>query len=164
MSTRREGVEVLIALGANLGDRRATLDGAVAALAAEPGLAVLGVSPWIETRSVGGPDGQPDYLNGAARLACELTARALLERLFAIERRFGRDRARELRRGPRPLDLDLLVYGDEEIDEPGLVVPHPRLEERVFVLAPLAHLVPDRRLPRSGLTVVERLAALRAPA
>lgn len=153
-------VHAWVALGANVGDGRATLDAAVGALRAAPGLRVLAVSPWIRTAPVGGPPGQRDYVNGVAELATTLGPRALLETLLAIETRFGRDRAREVRHGPRTLDLDLLLHGDECIAEPGLEVPHPRLEERLFVLRPMAALAPDRRLPRSGRTVRERIAEL----
>lgn len=160
----REGVPVLIALGANLGDRRAALDAAVAALDATPGLAVTAVSPWIETLPVGGPPGQPSFLNGALAATSTLGAHALLERLQEIERALGRDRRAEERNGPRTLDLDLLFYGDEEIRSGDLIVPHPRLEERIFVLEPLAALAPEKRLPLSGLTVAERLEELRTAA
>ncbi|MEW6071765.1 MAG: 2-amino-4-hydroxy-6-hydroxymethyldihydropteridine diphosphokinase [Planctomycetota bacterium] len=155
-------VEVLIALGANLGRRRESLEQAVAALAGAAGFEVLAVSPWIETLPVGGPPGQPPYLNGALRGRTTLSAAALLALLRTIEAAAGRDRAREERWGPRTLDLDLLFYGEEEIARSDLVVPHPRLEDRAFVLAPLAHLVPDKCLPRCRRTVRERLAELLA--
>jgi 2-amino-4-hydroxy-6-hydroxymethyldihydropteridine diphosphokinase len=160
----REGVPVLIALGANLGDRRATLDAAVAALGASAGVTVTAVSPWIETLPVGGPPGQPRFLNGALAATSMLSAHALLARLQELERAFGRDRDTEERNGPRALDLDLLFYGDDEIRSGDLIVPHPRLEERIFVLEPLAALAPEKRLPRSGATVSERLRELRAEA
>lgn len=153
-------VRAWVALGANVGDGRATLDAAVAVLRATPGLRVLAVSPWMRTAPVGGPPGQPAFHNGVLELATTLGPRALLETLLAIEARFGRDRSREVRHGPRTLDLDLLLYGDEHVDEPGLEVPHPRLEERLFVLRPMAALAPGRRLPRSGLTVRERVVQL----
>lgn len=161
---RGEGVEVLIALGSNLGPRRAQLDGAVRALDAEPGVRVVAVSPWIETAPEGGPPGQGAFLNGVLLARTTLDPRALLARMQAIETSFGRDRTREVRNGPRTLDLDLLEFGDERIDEPGLTVPHPRYEERTFVLEPLRRLLPGRTLPRSGRTVGEQLARLeRAP-
>jgi len=150
---------VWIALGSNLGDRRGTLAGAVEALRATPGIAVRLVSPILETAPVGGPAGQGPYLNGVLVAETELTARALLGVLQAVEVRYGRDRTREPRNGPRTLDLDLLSFGTQRIREPDLVVPHPRMEERVFVLEPMARLAPEERLA-SGRTVSERLREL----
>jgi 2-amino-4-hydroxy-6-hydroxymethyldihydropteridine diphosphokinase len=132
----------------------------VQALRDAPGVRVVGVSPWVETAPVGGPP-QPAFLNGCVELSTTLAAPDLLRLLQGIEARFGRDRAREVRHGPRTLDLDLLFYGEEALDEPDLIVPHPRLEERTFVLEPLCALHPELRLPRSGRTVRERLAELR---
>jgi 2-amino-4-hydroxy-6-hydroxymethyldihydropteridine diphosphokinase len=130
-----------VGLGANLGDREATIRAALAALAEEDGIEVVAVSTLRETEPVGvGP--QPLFLNGAAELATKLSARELLDRLLATEQRFGRVRVPG-EHGPRTLDLDLLLYGDEQIDEPGLTVPHPRLHERAFVLEPLAEIDPD---------------------
>jgi 2-amino-4-hydroxy-6-hydroxymethyldihydropteridine diphosphokinase len=151
-----------VALGSNLGDRRAELEHAIERLSASPGVRVLAVSDWIETDPVGGPAGQRRYLNGAAEIETTLAPRALLELLLAIEREAGRERDPEVKNGPRVLDLDLLLYGEQSIDERDLLVPHPRLEERTFVLQPLAQIAPDRRLPASRLTVRERLAELRA--
>ena len=129
-----------VGLGANLGDRERTLRAAVDALAAEDGVEVVSVSVLRETEPVGVGQ-QPLYLNGAAELETTLTARRLLDRLLAVEQRFGRIRVPG-EQGPRTLDLDLLLFGDEVIDEPGLTVPHPRLHERRFVLEPLAELAP----------------------
>jgi 2-amino-4-hydroxy-6-hydroxymethyldihydropteridine diphosphokinase len=129
-----------VGLGANLGDRERTLRAAVDALAAEDEVEVVSVSTLRETEPVGVGQ-QPLYLNGAAELETTLTARRLLDRLLAVEQRFGRIRVPG-EQGPRTLDLDLLLYGDEVIDEPGLTVPHPRLHERRFVLEPLAELAP----------------------
>ena len=127
-----------VGLGANLGDRESTIRAALAALAEEDGIEVVAVSTLRETEPVGvGP--QPLFLNGAAELETTLSARELLDRLLAIEQRFGRVRVAG-EHGPRTLDLDLLLYGDDHIDEPGLTVPHPRLHERAFVLEPLAEL------------------------
>ena len=127
-----------VGLGANLGDREATIRAALAALSEEDGIEVVAVSNFRETEPVGvGP--QPLFLNGAAELVTTLSARELLDRLLATEQRFGRVRSLG-EHGPRTLDLDLLLYGDEQIDEPGLTVPHPRLRERAFVLEPLAEL------------------------
>jgi 2-amino-4-hydroxy-6-hydroxymethyldihydropteridine diphosphokinase len=108
-----------------------------------------------ETDPVGFAD-QPKFLNAVAELRTDLSPRELLERLLAIERELGRERARERRWGPRLIDLDLLLYGGEVIDEPGLTVPHPRLAERRFVLEPLAEIAPGLRLP-DGRAVRELL-------
>ena len=151
-----------IALGGNLGDRREHLERAIAELSTTPGIRVIAVSSFVETEPVGGPRGQPRFLNAAASLEKELPARALLDTLHAIERAHGRDRAREVKNGPRTLDLDLLLYGDAHIDEPGLVVPHPRLEERTFVLLPLSEIARGLVLPRCRSSVERRLAELTA--
>jgi 2-amino-4-hydroxy-6-hydroxymethyldihydropteridine diphosphokinase len=137
-----------VGLGANLGDRRRALRAAVDALSAEDGVEVVSVSVLRETEPVGVGQ-QPLYLNGAAELETTLTARELLDRLLAVEQRFGRIRVSG-EHGPRTLDLDLLLYGDEVIDEPGLTVPHPRLHERRFVLEPLAELAPGLVVPGRG--------------
>jgi 2-amino-4-hydroxy-6-hydroxymethyldihydropteridine diphosphokinase len=137
-----------VGLGANLGDREPTLRAAVDALAAEDGVEVVSVSVLRKTEPVGVGQ-QPLYLNGAAELETTLTARELLDRLLAVEQRFGRVRVPG-EHGPRTLDLDLLLYGDEVIDEPGLAVPHPRLHERRFVLEPLAELAPGLVVPGRG--------------
>jgi len=137
-----------IGLGANLGDRERTLRAAVESLAGEAGIEVVGVSALRETEPVGVGE-QPLFLNGAAELETSLTARELLDRLLAVEQRFGRVRVSG-EHGPRTLDLDLLLYGDEVIDEPELRVPHPRLHERRFVLEPLAELAPGLVVPGRG--------------
>jgi len=152
-------VRAIVALGSNLGARRAHLDAAVAALAAEPGVTILAASDWIETDAVGGPPGQGPYLNGVVELETTLTARELLTRLLAIESEHDRDRSAG-HWAPRTLDLDLILHGDEVIEEPDLVVPHPRSERRAFVLQPMAQLDPGRRFPNSGRTVQECLRAL----
>lgn len=149
-------VTAYVALGANLGDRERALRAAVDALAAEPGVEVLAVSRLRETEPVGVVD-QPRFLNGAAALATTRSARELLGLLLAVERRFGRVREGAPEHGPRTLDLDLLVYGDERIDEPGLRVPHPRLHERRFVLEPLVEVAPGLVVPGRGR--VEELLA-----
>jgi 2-amino-4-hydroxy-6-hydroxymethyldihydropteridine diphosphokinase len=153
---------VFLALGSNLGDRRAALEGAVAALRATEEVEVVAVSSWHETRAVGGPPGQPDYLNGALEARTELAPEDLLWLVQRIETRFGRDRRNEVRHGPRTLDLDLLLHGDERRASATLRLPHPGLEERAFVLAPLSELAPELVLPHCGLTVRARLARLRA--
>jgi 2-amino-4-hydroxy-6-hydroxymethyldihydropteridine diphosphokinase len=135
-----------IGLGSNLGDREETLRAALDRLGAEEGIEVVAVSSFRETDPVGVLD-QPRFVNGAAELATSLPPRELLERLLAVERSLGRDRTKEERWGPRTIDLDLLLYGGEEIDDPGLTVPHPRLGERAFVLEPLLELDSELRLP-----------------
>jgi 2-amino-4-hydroxy-6-hydroxymethyldihydropteridine diphosphokinase len=137
-----------VGLGANLGDRERTLRAAADALAAEEGIEVVSISTLRETEPVGVGE-QPRFLNGAAELETTLTARELLDRLLTVEQRFGRVRIPG-EHGPRTLDLDLLLYGDEVIDEPGLTVPHPRLHERRFVLEPLAELSPGLVVPGRG--------------
>jgi 2-amino-4-hydroxy-6-hydroxymethyldihydropteridine diphosphokinase len=131
-----------VGLGANLGDREATIRSALAAL---PGVAA--VSTLRETEPLGVTD-QPRFLNGVAAVETELSPRELLDSLLAVERRLGRER-RE-RWGPRTIDLDLLLYGGEELEEPGLTVPHPLLHERRFVLEPLAELAPGLVVPGRG--------------
>jgi 2-amino-4-hydroxy-6-hydroxymethyldihydropteridine diphosphokinase len=137
-----------VGLGANLGDREPTLRAAVDALGGEAGVQVVAVSTLRDTEPVGVGE-QPLYLNGAAELETTLTARELLDLLLAVERSFGRVRTPG-EHGPRTLDLDLLLYGDEAIDEPGLTLPHPRLHERRFVLEPLAELAPGLVVPGRG--------------
>jgi len=137
-----------VGLGANLGDRASTLLAAVDALAEEDGIEIVAVSTLRETEPVGVGE-QPRFLNGAVALDTSLTARALLDRLLGAEQRFGRVRVAG-EHGPRTLDLDLLLYGEETIEEPGLAVPHPRLHERRFVLEPLAELAPGLVVPGRG--------------
>ena len=137
-----------VGLGANLGDRERTLREAVAALDSEEGIEVVAVSTLRETAPVGVGE-QPLFLNGAVALDATLEASELLERLLAVEQRFGRVRIAG-EHGPRTLDLDLLLYGDKKIDKPGLAVPHPRLHERRFVLEPLVELDPGLIVPGRG--------------
>lgn len=144
-------------LGANLGDREGAIRSAVELLGAEPGIEVVAVSRLRETDPVGYLD-QPRFLNGATALETDLGAGEVLARLLAVERRLGRERTGEERFGPRTIDLDLLLYGQEEIDEPGLTVPHPRLAERRFALEPLYELEPDLALP-DGRRVADLLAS-----
>jgi len=138
-----------VGLGSNLGDREETLTRAVAALGELPKTSVRAVSSFRDTAPVGIVE-QPRFLNGTVELETALPPRALLDALLAIERSFGRDRDGVPAGGPRTLDLDLLLYGETEIREPGLVVPHPRLAERAFVLEPLAELDPVLEVPGKG--------------
>ena len=152
-------VRVAIALGSNLGDRAAHLDYAVSRLSAV--LSSIDVSRWHETEPVGvGP--QPIFLNAAVAGETRLSARALFDLLQSIERERGRERP--FPGAPRTLDLDLVLFGDQVIDEPDLIVPHPRFRERRFVLEPLAEIAPALVDPLSGLSVRELLAAIPPPA
>ena len=135
-----------VGLGANLGDTRATLHTALDALGTLPGTTLVARSSFYATAPVDA-DG-PDYLNAVAALETTLDAPALLAALQTIEAAHGR--ARSYRNAPRTLDLDLLLFGDEIIDLPQLTVPHPRMHERAFVLAPLAEIAPDIVIPRHG--------------
>jgi 2-amino-4-hydroxy-6-hydroxymethyldihydropteridine diphosphokinase len=142
-------VKAFVGLGSNLGEREVTLRAAIGRLRGLPDVEVIRVSSFRDTEPVG-PVDQPRFLNGAVELETGLTARALLGALLELERAFGRDRSAGATHGPRTLDLDLLLYGAETIDEPLLNVPHPRLHERRFVLEPLAELDPDLEVPGQG--------------
>ena len=144
-----------VGLGSNLGDREENLRRAIDALGSLPGTAVVRKSHFRETEPVGFQD-QPRFLNGAVELETSLEASELLGAMLDIERRLGRRRA-GVRGGPRTIDLDLLVYDDLQIAEPGLELPHPRLAERRFVLEPLADLDPALAVPGRG--AVETLLA-----
>ncbi len=130
----------VLGLGANLGDRRANLAAALDRLSEDADIVVEAVSALYETPPWGKTD-QPAFLNAAARIETSLAPRALLEVILDVERRLGRERGE--RWGPRPIDIDILLFGTAEIDEPGLQVPHPRLHERAFALAPLVDVLPD---------------------
>jgi 2-amino-4-hydroxy-6-hydroxymethyldihydropteridine diphosphokinase len=149
-------VRAYVGLGANLGDRESTIRRAIELLAAEPAVEVVAVSSLRETDPVGYAE-QPRFLNGVAAVETALGPRTLLDRLLAVERELGRVRDEGPRFGPRTIDLDLLLYGDEVLDEPGLTVPHPRLAERLFVLEPLYELDPELTLP-DGRAVRDLLA------
>ena len=152
-----DGINVAIALGSNVGDRHATLASAIDAL--RPLVKHLQPSSFFDTPYVG-TEVQPSVLNAAVVGVTSLQAHPLLEQLLAIEQEFGR--TRPYGGAPRTLDLDLIMYGDQVIDEPGLIVPHPRFRERRFVLEPLAEIAPDWRDPVTGRTVVELFERLPA--
>jgi len=144
-----------IGLGANLGDREGAIRRAADLIGAVRASPVVETEPW-------GYENQPLFLNAVAEVDTSLTPRQLLDHLLDVERRLGRERVGP-RWGPRTIDLDLLLYGDETVSEPGLEVPHPRLHERLFVLEPLAALVPDLKIPGNG-TVSEARARLQSGA
>ncbi|OGX41356.1 MAG: 2-amino-4-hydroxy-6-hydroxymethyldihydropteridine diphosphokinase [Omnitrophica WOR_2 bacterium RIFCSPHIGHO2_02_FULL_68_15] len=150
------GLIAYVGLGANLGDRRASLTRAVSHLRGLPTSRVQGVSAMREYAADGGPS-QPPYLNAVVALETTLTPRQLLDHFHRLEAAAGRVRPDPVRWGPRPLDLDLLLYGDTMIAEPDLTVPHPRLADRLFVLEPLVELAPNARHPVLHLTVSELL-------
>jgi 2-amino-4-hydroxy-6-hydroxymethyldihydropteridine diphosphokinase len=131
-----------VGLGANLGDRDGSIRRAADLLGAVRLSTIRETEPW-------GYADQPPFLNAVAELETELSPRALLDRLLEVERELGRTREAP-RWGPRTIDLDLLLYGDLALDEPGLTIPHPRLHERLFVLEPLADLAPDADVPGHG--------------
>lgn len=162
-SAAAQASEVFVALGSNLGDRAATLRRAAAELDRLPGTRLERLSRFMETPPEG-PPGQGPYLNAAAQLRSELPPRRLLEALLEIERSHGRLRDPQQRHGPRTLDLDLLLHGDLVLAEPGLTLPHPRLHERRFVLAPLAEIAPRLRHPLRGSSIESLLRSLAATA
>ncbi|MCC9607444.1 2-amino-4-hydroxy-6-hydroxymethyldihydropteridine diphosphokinase [Blastopirellula sp. JC732] len=150
----------LIALGANLGDRRQTLDSAVDLLRSTPGVTNLQVSRYFGTQPIGGPDGQPEFLNAAARFSTSLTAEEVHARLIEIEEEHGRVRVE--RWGARRLDLDLLLYDQREILTESLEVPHPRMTFRRFVLEPAVEVAADMTHPICQRTLGELLTQLSA--
>jgi 2-amino-4-hydroxy-6-hydroxymethyldihydropteridine diphosphokinase len=150
-------MRVAIAIGSNIGDRQAAIRYAADRLAAF--ITVPAFSDIIETVPEGeGVEGQPLYLNAVLVGETDLAARELLDRLLAIEQAFGRERP--YRGAPRTLDLDLVLLGDEVVNEPGLQVPHPRFRDRFFVLGPLAEIASDLRDPVTGMSVGELLRRL----
>ena len=138
-----------LGLGSNLGDRRALLRQAIEALDWGD-VSVVERSRVYETTPVGGPDGQPDFLNQVIGVETSLDAHALWERCSAVEASLGRSRDHEARWGPRAIDIDVLTFGDLVVAEPDLEIPHPRMAERAFVLVPLAEIAPDLEIAGLG--------------
>ncbi|MFB3788586.1 MAG: 2-amino-4-hydroxy-6-hydroxymethyldihydropteridine diphosphokinase [bacterium] len=157
-------VTAYIAFGSNLGDRQMLIQQALALLARQEHVTLQRVSPVYETQAEGLAQSAPPFLNGAAELQVECPPRKLLDILLHIESQLGRTRTRTIRENnlpqSRPIDLDLLLYGDQIISEPELIIPHPRLHARWFVLKPLSDLCPRLPLPGMGKTVEEALRAL----
>jgi 3-oxoacyl-[acyl-carrier protein] reductase len=147
-----------IALGSNQGNRREFLDRAIQALQEHSDIEVTQLSSFYETAAVGGPPGQPSFLNAAAELKTDLSPRELLDALLEVERTLGR--IRRERHGPRTIDLDLLLYDDQVIHEPGLIVPHPAMHERWFVLTPLGEIAPRVIHPLLDATIQDLLEQL----
>lgn len=152
----KEAITAYIGIGANLGDPLEQVTSAIAALATLPMTRLLGTSSAYRSAPMGGmrDDSQPDYVNAVVRIQTLLDARTLLDRLLDIENRHGRFRS--FPNAPRTLDLDLLLFGEQQIDQPGLCVPHPRMHLRRFVLDPLIEIAPDLYIPGQG--AVARLA------
>jgi len=142
-----------VGLGSNLGDREALIRRAADAIGAARLSTIRETEPW-------GYEAQPPFLNAVAEVETLFEPRQLLDHLLEVERRLGRERVGP-RWGPRTIDLDLVLYGDLVVDEPGLQVPHPFLAQRLFVLEPLAELIPEQRIPGNG-TVSEALARLQS--
>ena len=145
-----------IALGSNLGDSHTILEAALETLAQTPDITLQARSSWYQTKAVGPP--QPDYLNGCALLHVQTPPQMLLKTLLLIEAKFGR--LRRERWGPRSLDLDLLLYDDLVLDTPTLQLPHPRMNDRAFVLVPLAEIAPNWIEPVSGKAIAELVQAV----
>ena len=150
-------VRAFVGLGANLGDPESQVRLAITALGQLPKTQLVAASSLYRSAPVG-VSPQPDFINAVACIETRLTARQMLEELITTEARFGRERP--FPGAPRTLDLDLLLYGDQTIEEPGLLVPHPRMHERAFVLLPLAEIAADAVIPHKG-SVKTLLAACR---
>ncbi|MDH6100807.1 2-amino-4-hydroxy-6-hydroxymethyldihydropteridine diphosphokinase [Anabaenopsis sp. FSS-46] len=146
-----------IALGSNIGESQAILEGAIKSLEKIPGVTIKAISSWYKTAPVGGPE-QPDYLNGCAILEVQLTPEQLLKTLQEIEQEFGR--VRKERWGPRTLDLDVILFNDLILETPDLQIPHPRMRERAFVLVPLAEIAPEWIEPVTKETISQLLEHL----
>jgi 2-amino-4-hydroxy-6-hydroxymethyldihydropteridine diphosphokinase len=147
-----------IALGANLGDREANLQRAMKLLGESNGVKVIRVSSFYDNPAVGGPESSPTFLNAAAEIETSLSPRELMDRLLEIERMMGRVRGEKW--GPRIIDLDLLLYGDEIVAEKNLTVPHPLMHDRAFVLVPLAEIAAREVHPLLHVTIEELRSGL----
>jgi len=156
-----DNVNAFIGLGSNLGDREASLRAALDRLAALPLTRLVRESSLMETEPVDSPEGAGLFLNGVAWIETSLAPLELLEALLAIERELGRDRKGQPRNAPRTIDLDLLLYGEQVIDQPELQVPHPRMSEREFVLWPLLQIASKLRDPRTGEPFADAYARLK---
>jgi len=151
-------VRAYVGLGSNLGDREASIRRAAEMLGRRDGILVMQVSSFMETDPVGGPPGQGKFLNAAAALDTTLSPQQLLVACMKVERELGRARGPdEPRWGARPIDIDILLYGDEIVRERDLEIPHPRMHKREFVLRPLAEIAPDARHPVMNVSVAELL-------
>jgi 2-amino-4-hydroxy-6-hydroxymethyldihydropteridine diphosphokinase len=151
---------VYIALGSNLGDRAANIESAIAKLRQTSGIEVICVSSSLENPAVGGPEDSPPFLNAAAEIRTTVAAHALLKRLLEIERELGRTRRDKWE--PRVIDLDLLLYGDQILSSQELIVPHPLMHERRFVLEPLAEIAPNAVHPALQMSIAGLLQNLGA--
>ncbi len=149
-----------ISLGSNIGERYQFIYDALKQIANSSQIELLRSSPLYETEPVGIPKESPWFLNGAAEIDTDLSAQELLRNLLAIEKNLGRKRSQSKEYESRIIDLDLLLYGNEIIDQPGLQVPHPRMLERWFVLKPLSDLCPQKKIPGKNFTVIEALDSL----
>ena len=154
----RTATTAYIGLGTNMGKRREIIHRALALLEELDGITVVKVSSLIETAPLGGPAGQSDYLNGVAEILCRTPAEKLLEMLLSVEDRLGRIRREKW--GPRTIDLDILLFGDETIDTPDLQVPHRLMHTRKFVMIPITEIAPEVVHPQLGQTMQEILRAL----
>lgn len=155
-----EAVIAAIALGSNVGDRQAAMQGALRAIAQLPGTRLMRASDLIATAPEDSPPGAGEFLNSAALIETSLAPRQLLDALLKIERSLGRERTQ--RNAPRTIDLDLLLYGSAIIEEEGLQVPHPRMHERAFVLWPLLQIAPRIADPRTGEPYAAAYARIKA--
>jgi 2-amino-4-hydroxy-6-hydroxymethyldihydropteridine diphosphokinase len=155
---QHHSITAFIALGANLGEREENIRAALRELDATPGTHVVRTSKLIENPAVGGPEGSPDFLNGVAEIQTTLGSHDLLHRLLEIERQLGRQRREKWE--PRIIDLDLLLYGDKIISSDELIVPHPLLHTRRFVLEPLAEIAPELVHPTLNVRIADLLANL----
>ncbi|CAN5438360.1 2-amino-4-hydroxy-6-hydroxymethyldihydropteridinediphosphokinase [soil metagenome] len=152
-------ITAYIGLGANQGDRAANLYNALARLSATPGVTIGQISKLIDTPAVGGPEGSPPFLNGAVSVETTLGSHALMKVLTDIEKDLGR--VRRVKWEPRMIDLDLLLYGQEIISSDDLIVPHPLMHERTFVLQPMAEIAPKVVHPTIQMSIEGLLDSLR---